>query len=168
MQWRADTMAHRRDFDCDWAGDARGVSFATMYFSDWRGADWAWHLADGKWRKKEKVNAAVQWIFYKKEHTKKDKKAILSYGKEWLLLLFSASDCACNLIGAHTSCANINRFDITVIFNDFYLLYIGFPFSICASAHLGTLDANSMTSNLVLLTNFTLRHLSAPPSNLLM
>ena len=31
-------------------------------------------------------------------------------------------DCACNLVGTHTSCANVNRFYIAVVFNDFYFV----------------------------------------------
>ena len=54
-------------------------------------------------------------------------------------------DCACNLVGTHTSCANVNRFYIAVVFNDFNLLYVGFPFSIRTSTYLGTFNTDSMT-----------------------
>ena len=69
-------------------------------------------------------------------------------------------DCACYFVGTHTSCANINRFDVAVSFNDFYFFYIGFPFSICSSGYLGTFDTDSMTCNLAFLTNCTFSHLS--------
>ena len=32
-------------------------------------------------------------------------------------------DCTCDFVGTHASCANINRFDVAVSFNDFYFLH---------------------------------------------
>ena len=69
-------------------------------------------------------------------------------------------DCTCDFVGTHASCANINRFDVAVVFNDFYFFYIGFPFSIRTSGYLGTFDTDSMTCNLAFFTNCTFSHLS--------
>ena len=68
------------------------------------------------------------------------------------------SDCARNLVGTHTSCANVNRSYTAVVFNDFDFLYVGFPFSIRTSTNLTTVNTNSMASNLALLANFTSSH----------
>lgn len=73
-------------------------------------------------------------------------------------LLLRQSDGTCNFVGTHTSCANVNRFDIAVCFCNFNLFYVGFPFSIRASTNLTTVDTNSMAFHLALLTNFTFSH----------
>ena len=67
-------------------------------------------------------------------------------------------DCTSDFIGTHTSCANVDGFYISIIFNDFYFLYVGFPFSVCTSTNLTTVNADSMTFDLAFFTNFTSSH----------
>lgn len=75
-----------------------------------------------------------------------------------MAFILRKSDRAGNLIGTHASCANVNRFYIAVVFDNFNLFYIGFPFSIRTSTNLTTVNTNSMASNLALLANFTSSH----------
>ncbi len=73
-------------------------------------------------------------------------------------LFIQKLDSACNFVCAHASCANVDRFDIAACFNDFDFLYIGFPFSVCTSTNLTTVNADSMTFHLAFFTNFTSSH----------
>ena len=67
-------------------------------------------------------------------------------------------DSACYFTGTEASCADVDWSDSSVIV-DFNLFYIGFPSSVCASADLTTIDADSVSGTHTLFTNFTLCHL---------
>ena len=115
------------------------------------------HLQELLW--KTDVNIISQRISCKwfSPHTKKSRsfhQKRMAFNIRWKL------DCTCDFVGTHASCANINRFDVAVVFNDFYFLYVGFPFSIRTSGYLGTFDTDSMTCNLAFFTNCTFSHLS--------
>lgn len=145
MQRCANSVARRRNLHLGRRWDAFGVSSPQLCVFDRNGADLLWCEAG---LPKSAINE-------KKPFFSKEKNGFYHS---------SELDCTCDFVGTHTSCANVNRFYVAVVFNDFYFLYVGFPFSIRTSTYLGTFDTDSMTCNLAFFTNCTFSHLSAPPS----
>lgn len=145
MQWRADQMVRRCDIDRHRGRDVSGMPDPQVRFFDWGFADRGGNLADQPEPKMLKI-------------CRKRKKAVLFIRKRMAFIIRLELDCTCNFVGTHASCANVNRFYVTVVFNDFYFLYVGFPFSIRTSTNLATVNTDSMTFDLAFFTNFTFSH----------
>ncbi len=144
MQWRADQMAGRGNIDRHRCRDVSGMPASEVCIFDRGIADRGGDLA----HQPEPTMLNIH----------KTKKSRSFHGKRMAFIIRLELDCACNLVGTHASCANVNRFDVTVVFNDFHFLYVGFPFSIRTSTNLGTFNADSMTCHLAFFTNCTFSH----------